>query len=1281
MKDIFNLDLEEIDDYDVEGIDNIEKISINDIAVIGMSAKFPLAETIEEFWSNLTNKKDCIRKVPENRWIDMKNYLDYMNMNNYEIEEGGFLDEIDKFDYSFFGISPKEASLMDPNQRMFLQAAWQAIEDAGYGNDKIYGTRTGVYLGFGVESGYSKLISDVTPNDISLSTAGNLSPIIASRIAYLLNLRGPNMIINTACSSSLVAINLACQSLISGECSMAIVGGVQSYVLPIRKVKIGIEAGDNRAKTFDYFADGTGGGEGVGALLLKPLGKALKDKDNIHAVIKGCAVNYDGKSNGITAPNAVAQEDVIVKAWEKAAIDPETVSYIEAHGTGTKLGDPIEVDGISRAFKRFTDKKQFCAIGSVKSNVGHLDNAAGIVGVIKSILCLENKILPQTLHFTRPNKNINFIDSPIYVNSELKEWKSPNSPRRCGVSSFSLSGTNCHIVLEEHINEIGDNVEDNYILSLSAKAESVLKELIKKYKQKVLSNENLNLGEMCFTSNTGRWNYNHRIAITFKDRNELIEKLQVASEQDMSHIENNGVFYGKVLPNNIEKNLDSRDEMKSIIDSNSRDKNTLKRIASLYVNGIDVEWDEFYKNKNYKKVSLPVYPFKKDRCWVKIPKFNLEDSEEVNDLFSEIKWINVEIPKNINRLDNGKVLIISDSNKYYEDIQKEFTKNKVEVIFVKVGKEFEKIDCRNYIVNTKEEDYMKLLDSIEVSDIKLIIHMMNTDYYKESQNIDELNEIQKKGIYSLLYLVKSIGKCKLEKYPDLTVVTKYSYEVTGNEEFIQCENALISGLMKSIMWEYPYFKVKTIDFDNFTNMEFILGEIQSDSMSFEVAYRNSQKYVPVLNKVDIKNIDKKSVKIKENGTYMITGGVGRIGLEMAKYLASKNKCNIILLNRSLFPSKDKWQELIKNSKDEKLVNNLKQISEIESLGANIECLSADITKYSEAKSLIEHIREKYGNINGIIHAAGVGVGIKGNTLENENEEVFNAVLSPKVNGTWVLNNLTESDDMDFFVLCSSAITLIGGVNSGCYIAANAYLDSFASYRSRKGKKTISINWSAWNKDHLIEMADLVSDKQIFNPILPKNAIEAFDKVLNLDLSRIVIGSLNLNGSLFDMGDYLPFKISEEIKEKVKLAKNNSVNSKYIGDTNNKIKLVGRSVDKYSEIEKVIATIWQKVLGFEELSIHDNFFEIGGDSISVTKVHSLIDKQYTGKLKLVDLFAYPTIEKLSEFIMESESNEVDLVNDESKPSSNDIDDLLDMLTSGEVTIEDAMGIYNGINEGK
>ncbi|MGG0537714.1 HAD-IIIC family phosphatase [Priestia aryabhattai] len=660
---MFKLNDLELDDLLSSDISEVKEVSERDIAVIGISLKLPKAENIEEFWNNLENGIDCIEDFPAERKKDAISYLQSVGIEEKDVNfgKGAYLNSIDEFDYSFFNISPKEASLMHPNQRLFLQTVWNAIEDSGYGGKRLKGTSTGLYLGYSSAPfidtffDYSRFIMEDNPSLVPMAIPGNLNALIASRIAYLLDLKGPSMLIDTACSSSLVAIHTACRSIRNGECDMAIAGSIKTNLFPLENenYKLGIEASDDRAKTFDDSSDGTGKGEGVAAIILKPLSNAVKDGDNIYAVIKGSAINQDGSSVGITAPNALSQEEVISRALEDANINPETIAYIEAHGTGTKLGDPIEIAGINKAFSRYTDRKQFCAIGSVKTNIGHLDAAAGIVGLIKAILALKNKKLPPTLHFQYPNKKIDFDDSPVYVNNMLREWKYEGFPRRSGVSAFGLSGTNCHLILEEAPpsgNSYGDHLQDSHILTLSAKNKNSLEKLLSDYQNYIEMKADINLASLCYTANTGREHFNYRIAMVVESINDLKEKLtHLQLNKWVSNVENK-IYFNQVQisfeqdeGNNEHHTMTSReikllgDEANQKIEQlSSTDKNQLEIINTIceaYVEGAEIDWDIWYRGKSIEKIPIPVYPFEKKRCWFEVSK----TTKKVNSIIEDKK--------------------------------------------------------------------------------------------------------------------------------------------------------------------------------------------------------------------------------------------------------------------------------------------------------------------------------------------------------------------------------------------------------------------------------------------------------------------------------------------------------------------------------------------------------------------------------------------------------------------------------------------------------------------
>ncbi|MCR8844347.1 phosphopantetheine-binding protein [Paenibacillus sp. SC116] len=620
-----------------------EASGTKDIAIIGLSLKMPGASNIEQFWDNLEQGRDFIGPLPSSRQRDSLAFIRaFTPLSEEEVRfsYGGYMEDVDKFDYGFFNLSPKEAALMDPNQRLFLQTAWEAIEDAGYGGRRIQGSKTGIYLGYADWPVYGQYITKHQPSHIPMASTGNTPSIMVGRIAYLLDLQGPALLVDTACSSSLVAVHLACTAIRNGECDMAIAGGVKVMLMPVDSLfEIGIESSNRKTSAFDDSSDGTVWGEGTVAVLLKPLDQAVRDRDPIHAVIRGSATNQDGMSVGLTAPNAASQEKLLIRAWEDAGIHPETIGYIEAHGTGTKLGDPIEVDGIRRAFRTYTNRRQFCAIGSVKTNIGHLDAASGVAGLAKAIAALKYKKLPSTLHFTKPNRNIPFEHSPLYVNDRLADWETDEGvPRRCGVSSFGFSGTNCHLVLEEAPVRTSEAVHDltnddgvDRLLILSAKTKPSLERLILSYVTELPELDG-SLEDICYTANTGRGHYGCRLAVIASSKSDLLNKLQSIAEHGLQHIVKKGIYYDehriasgrREVRQHMERTSDewrvlneaAQELMVQAADSGTLTRSQLEQLAQHIVQGAEVDWERFYEGRNRRKLHLPVYTFDPSRCWI-----------------------------------------------------------------------------------------------------------------------------------------------------------------------------------------------------------------------------------------------------------------------------------------------------------------------------------------------------------------------------------------------------------------------------------------------------------------------------------------------------------------------------------------------------------------------------------------------------------------------------------------------------------------------------------------
>ena len=488
-------------------------------------------------------------------------------------------------------MSPREAANTDTQHRLFLQECWKVLEDAGYAPADLSGKPCGVYVG-AADGDYQQRLQDETTMPYTLM--GNTASILSARIAYLLNLKGPSIAINTACSSSLVAIHMAQQSILSGECEMALAGGVYLQTeadMHIRTSKAGMLSEDGKCKAFDQSANGFVPGEGAGVIMLKKLSAAERDGDHIYGVIAGSKINQDGSTNGITAPSAESQKELEMAVYKDFAINPGEISYVEAHGTGTKLGDPIEIDALTRSFGAFTDQKQFCAIGSVKTNIGHALMAAGVAGVIKVLMAMKHQQLAPSLHFDQANEHINFGQSPFYVNTELKPWEPVNGKRLAAVSSFGFSGTNAHLVLEDYQKPIkaGKTNGQSVVLPVSAASEAQLKTYVGQLKND-LEAGNQQLANAAFTLQTGRKPMKERVAFIAANKAGLLKS--------MTDFLSGGTSESIVTKAALAKAT-----------------NATSKIANAWAAGKKVDWTSLYSERPG-KVSLPTYPFEKLKCWI-----------------------------------------------------------------------------------------------------------------------------------------------------------------------------------------------------------------------------------------------------------------------------------------------------------------------------------------------------------------------------------------------------------------------------------------------------------------------------------------------------------------------------------------------------------------------------------------------------------------------------------------------------------------------------------------
>ncbi|WP_051966376.1 type I polyketide synthase [Kitasatospora mediocidica] len=612
------------DHEDHEGYEGYEGYAENDthIAVVGMACRLPGATTPEEYWANLVAGVDSVRPFTAQELREWGQDPALLNDPRY-VPMHGSVDGIGEFDADFFQFSGRDATLLNPQHQMFLECAWEALERAGYDPRAVPGT-VGVFAGAG-RNGYASVVqsqADRFPgvDDLALNLA-NEPEHLATRVSYKLGLTGPSMTVMTACSTSLVAVHEASRALLAGECDMALAGGV-SLRLPRSGYwyrEGGTMSPDGRCRTFSWNARGIVAGDGAGVVVLRRAQDAIDDGDHVHAVIRGSAVNNDGHHRaGFTAPSVRGQAEVIRLAHTAAEVSPASISYVEAHGTGTPVGDPIEVTALTQAFRTAPVPDGSIALGSVKTNIGHTDTAAGVAGLIKTVLALEHRTIPATLHFDGPNPVIDFADTPFTVQTENRSWESAGAPRRAGVSSFGIGGTNAHVVLEEAPGaDRPAAASGSRLLVLSARTPEALDAMALRLAEHLRRTPELSLAEVAWTLQSGRHAFAHRRYLVCADTAQAVEALSAAAPAPSAAVP-------APAPEQLPRELDraaagelSEPELATLLDT----------VGRLWQDGAPIDWSRLHGDAPRRRVPLPSYPFERRTHLVKPEPFACAEAE------------------------------------------------------------------------------------------------------------------------------------------------------------------------------------------------------------------------------------------------------------------------------------------------------------------------------------------------------------------------------------------------------------------------------------------------------------------------------------------------------------------------------------------------------------------------------------------------------------------------------------------------------------------------------
>lgn len=1182
----------------------------NEIAIVGLSVDVPGARDLDGFWQIISSGASVHRPFPQDRREKLDEYIRYLRATSVEpvpdpdidYHNGCFLDAVDTFDYAAFGMNPRQATLTDPHHRMVLRAMVVAFEDAGYSVDRLRGSRTGVFVGFAVNPGstYLDYLCRIDPTVSQQAITGNIPTMLANRISHLMDLRGPSLVVDSACSATLVAVHQAKNALLAGDCEMAVVGGARIVFAPVKHPHsaIGIESSDGVTRTFDEAADGTGFGEGSGAVVLKRLERAVADGDQVYAVIKGSAVNHDGNTEGITTPDPDSQADLLLSAWRNAGVDPRTIGYLEAHGTATRVGDPIEHEGIKRAFAQHTSDKGFCAVGTVKANVGHLFEGSGVIGLIKAVAVLRNRMIPPQANFTSPNPQLDFASGPVYVSTSLRPWDSPEGPRRCGVSAFGLGGTNAHVVVEEYTDTAvrPSSPQGEFLFTLSAATPRSLTWLVERYIRFIDGDglEGADIADVCYTSQVSRGSHRHRIALVVTDVADLRRQLA-----DLLTTEPAPLGDGPLAAE-----------------------------AKAYLRGAPVDWERLAGEHRHRVVRLPGYAFDETLAWMQFPEtwrsqMSMATTDERHPVTHDVEFQPTSALPETGIPTGATVLALVDPDTEAEAFLAAADLGEVRVL--RLGEPIEPGGDPFTADSTASLEHIARLAGD--GGVTHIVHALAFEQ-APATDIDEVERRTDKNLHSLFLLSKALMAAGAKV--DLTVLTRTAISAAQGDGSVVSENAALVGFGKVIGREYPYIKVRHVDVDPAASAA-LRAEVFSDQHGL-VLLRGEQRMREVFVEVPEVAADGPQTYLKPGGTYLITGGTGALGLAVAKSFATQQPdITLVLLSRSGVPLREQWDDLLAAPTDSAAAGRVRAVKELAELGAAVVVSKADAGDPASLTEAVTTIQREHGRIDGIVHAAGLP---GGSTVMFRELDEFDAVVRVKLHAAFLLDQLTAADRPDFVVHFSSVASVFPAHGQADYAAGNYYLDNLARSQAGGQCHVIALDWVAW-KEIGMAVDHGTNGDTMFKALPTAVALDVLDTGLRSRRSRLFAGELHYRGELIHLLRSYDVSLSPEIEAKVehemqaleaRLLKEQEKTKAAIAAV--QVELTGRADGEYSEVERSVAQCLALGFGYPSLDVEADFFDLGGDSLMAASVAGNIAVCHGVQYDVADLLADRTIAEIA-----------------------------------------------------
>ncbi|ACU62721.1 SDR family NAD(P)-dependent oxidoreductase [Chitinophaga pinensis] len=1189
------------------------------IAIIGISGRYPGGDNLAAFWESLKNGKDSISEIPADRWSLDDFYVPdktaaLENGKSYS-KWGGFINGHADFDPQFFNISPREAVNIDPQERLFLQACWEVMEDAGYTRRQIaeqFAHRVGVFAGI-TRTGFDLYGPELWRKGAAYFPRTSFSSL-ANRTSYLLNLRGPSMPVDTMCSSSLTAIHEACEHLYRNECEMAIAGGVNLYLHPSSYVLFCSQqmlAADGKCKSFGEGGDGFVPGEGVGVVLLKKLSLAERDNDHIYAVIKASGVNHGGKTNGYTVPNPVAQAALISETITKAGIEAEAISYIEAHGTGTELGDPIEITGLSQGFA--STENQFCSIGAVKSNIGHCEAAAGIAGITKVVLQMKHGLIAPTLHAETLNPKIRFESTPFVVKRELTEWKRPvrekhglmqEVPRIAGISSFGAGGSNAHVLVQEYISPAREQVVyDQLLIVLSARTTAQLQEKVRDLLQFIDSEgQSAELADIAYTLQTGREEMEQRAAFVCSSADTLRQTLAgyLQSDGQAAGIYRGQVKKGQSSTVTFTNDEDFRDTLTTWIS-----KGKLDKLAELWTGGLEIDWSLLYEEGMPRRISLPVYPFARERYW--FPELDKQDNGQIADKPSIIKsavktdthelltfeelWVPAGLSTQI--LPTAGVLICCVDNAA--------SIAAISTSVVSLLPAAKLLFVSNDSIAGQEHVYQ--LGKDKAAGYKTVFHKIK-ETYGAVDGILYTGAGNEAAYEDILYLLQGILSSGL-KTSRLLLEGRYSSALE------QCYTFSWIGYARSLGFVLPGMDIHVVlhAAAHSLNMQTLLGELWYNG-SHVAHYENNVRTIPQLEE---RTTETSAVPLlKQGGTYIVTGGFGGLGLLFSSYLSKTWKANVIMTGRRRLSTEEEAK-----------------VAAIQGNQNKVVYVQADVSDAAAMQNVRTTAKQITGEISGILHIAGVQ---SHTTIGDKQYEDFKTVLSSKIRGSQVLDEVFGQEALDFVCYFSSSSAVLGDFGSCDYAIANRFQMSYGALRRAAGFNGVTtvINWPLWREGGMS-----LGESSSLDLYLRSSGQSYLEAAMGLSTFESLLRAGNVT-RLVMYGDRSRIYQMPLLSGETELPVSTIVSENGVGRS---AEMHGWSVDECLlwDLRRQVGELLQ--LGMEKVAADVNLADFGFDSVSLMQLSKRLSAYYDIEVTPAVFFSYATIEKLREYYLGEHADKI------------------------------------------